>query len=217
MDVTDPRTLRALAHPLRLDLLEVLTMHGPATAAVCARRLGTTQANCSFHLRQLARFGFVEEAPSEDGRERPWQLTDLEQRWSPETGPASDHFERVFVQREVDRILGWVGRRDAEPQAWRSASILGGMTLPLTVEELDALGAKLRALFQPYIERLTDPSQAPDGARFVRVLLSAVPLPEPVDATPHDEATSPADGTPPATPPDDTTPETTPTDGGSRA
>lgn len=186
MDITDPRTLRALAHPLRLDLIEVLGMHGPATAAACARRLGTSQASCSFHLRQLANFGFVEEAPpSADSRERPWQLTDIEQRWSSDAGPAAEQLERVFVRREMDRILGWVTRSADEPPAWRQASFLGGMTLPVSAGELDEIGSRLREVLEPYVDRVADPSLAPDDARFVRVLLSAVPFdepPEPDDA-----------------------------------
>src|SRR4051794_8216025 len=75
MRVTDPQAIRALAHPLRLDLLELLAATGPATAAHCGRILDVPQANCSFHLRQLAKYGFVEEAGhGEDRRERRWQI-----------------------------------------------------------------------------------------------------------------------------------------------
>lgn len=70
-EITEPRQLRALAHPLRLDLIETLAALGPSTAAQCARELGQTQASCSFHLRQLAKYGYVEEAtPGTDRRER---------------------------------------------------------------------------------------------------------------------------------------------------
>ncbi len=132
MQITDPRALRALAHPLRLDLVELLGALGQATAAACARQLGTSQASCSFHLRQLAKYGFVEQAPpSEDSRERPWRLTDLEQNWSTDAGPAADQLERVFVQREADRILAWLAADDA-PDAWRKSSFVGGATLPVT-------------------------------------------------------------------------------------
>jgi hypothetical protein len=182
MDVTDPRALRALAHPLRLDLVELLGTAGAATAAECGRRLGTSQANCSFHLRQLAKYGFVEEArASGDGRERPWQLTDLEQRWSSDTA-ASEQFERVFVGREADRMLGWLAQVADEPGSWREAAFLGGMTLPLTAPELAAVRQRLRAVLDPYAERLGDRATWPAEARLVRVLLSATPLGEPVAA-----------------------------------
>jgi DNA-binding MarR family transcriptional regulator len=176
--ITDPKAMRALAHPLRLDLLEVLAELGPATAAACARALGSTQANCSFHLRQLAKYGFVERGPeSGDGREHVWQLTDLEQSWSSaEPDAATEQLERVFIQREADRMLHWAGAAAAEPEEWRKAPFLGGMTVPLTPDELRSVGERLRAVLQPYVERLENPATRPADARFVRVLLSATPL-----------------------------------------
>jgi predicted ArsR family transcriptional regulator len=171
--------MRALAHPLRLDLIEALTVLGPATAAACARHLGSTQASCSFHLRQLAKYGFVEQAAdSGDRRERPWRLTDLEQSWSAaDTGSeaAADHLGRVFLQREADRMLGWLDASAAEPAEWRRAAFSGGATLPVTVEELEEIGGQLRAVLEPYARRLRDRSAMPPGARFVRILLAATP------------------------------------------
>jgi DNA-binding MarR family transcriptional regulator len=177
--ITDPKALRALAHPLRFDLIELLGTHGPLTAADCARRLGTSQASCSFHLRLLAKYGFVEAAePTGDSRERPWRLTDLEQSWESDAGPAADQLERVFIQREAERMLGWVDRSDAEPERWVSAAFLGGMTLPLTPEELTSVRDELRAALAPFVQRLGDAATWPDDARLTRVLLSAVPLDE---------------------------------------
>jgi DNA-binding MarR family transcriptional regulator len=177
MKITDPKALRALAHPLRFDLIELLTAYGPMTAAECARRLDTSQATCSFHLRQLAKYGFVEEAPpSRDGRERPWRLTDLEQSWSSDAGPAVDQLERVFIQREAERMLGWVARGADEPVPWVRAAFLGGATLPLTPAELTSVRDGLRAVLGPYLPRLGDRSAWPEEARLVRVLLSGVPL-----------------------------------------
>ena len=73
--LTDPEVLEALAHPVRLDLLTYLMSDGPATASVCARAVGDTPSNCSYHLRALAGHGLVERASSRDGRERPWRAT----------------------------------------------------------------------------------------------------------------------------------------------
>jgi hypothetical protein len=82
-----------------------------------------SQASCSFHLRQLAKYGFVEEAAAgPDRRERVWQLTDVEQSWR--SGPATDQLDRVFAQREADRVLGWTARRAAEPAHWQDAAFL---------------------------------------------------------------------------------------------
>lgn len=74
--------LYALAHPPRWLLIEALTIESPATATRCAELTGESQATCSFHLRQLARYGFVEEAPSESKRERPWRLVATTRSWS---------------------------------------------------------------------------------------------------------------------------------------
>ena len=190
MQITDPRALRALAHPLRLDLVELLGALGQATAAACARQLGTSQASCSFHLRQLAKYGFVEQAPpSEDSRERPWRLTDLEQNWSTDAGPAADQLERVFVQREADRILAWLAAEDV-PDAWRKSSFVGGATVPMTIDELKSIRADLRAALAPYVQRLTDRSDWPADAHFVRILLAGTPLElaNPNDDNPEESA-----------------------------
>ena len=187
MQITDSRALRALAHPLRLDLIELLGAGGPTTAAECARRLGTSQASCSFHLRQLAKYGFVEEAPSSrDRRERPWRLTELEQRWSSES-PGAEHFERVFVGREADRILAWRANVLEQPESWREAAFLGGMTLPLTATELADVRQRLRAVLDGYIGRLGDRSAWPRDARLVRVLMSGTPLDESTEYTHGEE------------------------------
>lgn len=179
MSITEPRAIRALAHPLRLDLIELLGALGDATAAQCARRLGTSQASCSFHLRQLAKYGVVIESErSRDARERPWRLAELEQSWSSEAGTPADKLRSVFVDREARHMLGWTGRRREESAPWRRAAFLGGMTLPLTPSELDRVGAELRAILDRYVARLGKPMEWPQDARLVRLLLSAVPLPQ---------------------------------------
>src|SRR5918994_674238 len=176
MRITDPAALRALAHPLRLDLIEALTTLGPSTAARCGRHLGVSQASCSFHLRQLARYGFVEDAPAgADRRERTWRLTALEQTWSSASGPVADQLDRVFVRREADKMLGWVERSRSEPAEWQDVAFVGGATVPVTPAELREIRARLRAVLDPYVRRLADPSDRPAGARPVRILLSGTP------------------------------------------
>ena len=72
-EVSDARTFRALGHPVRLALLETLVIEGPLTATEAAEQIGESPTTCSFHLRQLARYGFVEEAGGGKGRARPWR------------------------------------------------------------------------------------------------------------------------------------------------
>ena len=159
-------TVRALAHPVRLDLIEVLATLGPSTAARCGRHLGVSQASCSFHLRQLAKYGFVEEAePGPDRRERVWRLSDVEQSW--QSGPVTDQLDRVFAQREADRMLGWTARRAAEPAR------LAGRGVP---RRRDPAGHRRRAADDPAaaagrarpVRGPNDRGRAPPGGRPIR-------------------------------------------------
>lgn len=180
MRVTDPRAIRALAHPLRLDLLELLGGINPATAARCAQMLGVSQASASYHLRQLAKYGFVEEGePSGDQRERPWRLISRSQVLDAPPGPAVDELARVEVEREIGKILDFVDRRANETGSWRDAAFRLGATLPMTPEELSTVRAQIETIMRPYIERLEGETVAPppDG-RWVRLFLTATPYSE---------------------------------------
>src|ERR1700733_12702837 len=75
LQVNDPALMRALAPPLRWQLLEALTHAGTLTATQASEILGETPANCAFHLRTLAKYGFAREAGGGRGRERPWTRT----------------------------------------------------------------------------------------------------------------------------------------------
>ncbi|TMR98335.1 ArsR/SmtB family transcription factor [Nonomuraea basaltis] len=177
MRITDPRAIRALAHPLRLDLIDLLGRIGPATATTCAKHLDTSQASCSFHLRQLAKYGYVTEAePSEDKRERLWQLTDHEQKWSrTEGGPAAMELERVFIEREAARMAAWTEARTSAAKAWQDAAFVSGVSVPLTPEELDAIGKEFMRLLEPYIARLSNLSLVPGDASSARIFLHGAP------------------------------------------
>src|ERR1700674_4257392 len=85
-EVDDVRVLRALAHPLRLALLNHLMAFGEQTASQCARVVGSSSSNCSYHLRSLPRFGLVEPVAAADGREHPWRSTATGLRFGPRVG-----------------------------------------------------------------------------------------------------------------------------------
>lgn len=118
-----------MAHPIRWVLIDALTVEGTATATRCAQIVGQSQGSCAFQLRQLARFGIVEEAPTTSRRERPWRLTTVRQSWSGGTSedPAGDRaaqeLSQVFVQRETDRIRRWVRDEGAAPAPWRQVAL----------------------------------------------------------------------------------------------
>jgi DNA-binding transcriptional ArsR family regulator len=181
MATSDPKAIRALAHPVRLDLLELLVAISPATAARCGRVLGVSQASCSFHLRQLEKYGFVEDAgPSGDKRERLWRVVD--RHLGVDTAGidplAAQQFGRVAIQREADRVLQYLDRRAAEPGPWRSAAGGLGTTLPMTADEAAEVKQGWTALLAPYEARAaaSDYRLRP-GQRYVRYFLAATPLP----------------------------------------
>ncbi len=126
--LNDPRELTALAHPVRMAIIELLSISGPLTATELADRLDETPANCSWHLRKLAQHGFVEEAEGGKGRQRPWQVPGLGFQWDDEHGSASAEERRaaealseVTMGRALDRLREAQQRMADEPEAWRTA------------------------------------------------------------------------------------------------
>jgi DNA-binding transcriptional ArsR family regulator len=182
--VTDPRALRALAHPLRLALLDHLMAFGPCTASECAEVVGSTASNCSYHLRVLARHGLAEPVAATDGRERPWQSTATGLAFGRLEEPGfrlgADTAERLLADRQVDDEAALAHRalaqRDELPEEWRDASLFAGYALRLTPAELKELGARLDALIRPYIG-LTR-GDAPDGSDVVALHLNAFRHPD---------------------------------------
>lgn len=185
--VSDVRTIRALAHPVRIALLEVLGIYGPMTATEAGERIAESPTTCSFHLRQLAKYGFVEEAGGGKGRARPWKMTSVGM-----TIPSSDDAEtevavaaltRLFRERQLSRYQAWVETRAMYPRRWRAAVGESQHVFWVTVDELEALGEELAALLVPrFRERLTDPSTRPEGALPVELLMFSYPIaPPPAD------------------------------------
>jgi len=190
-EVTDPRAMRALAHPLRLELLDLLAVEGTVTATRCAEVLGESQASCSFHLRQLAKYGFVEEAEPASWRERPWRLTSVSQRWSsvqadPAGTLAAAQLGQMFVERETARLLAWHRTVTAWPRPWRQAAKVSTTPAWLTPAELQEVTARLIQvvveLEDRLRERVEDPATRPTGARPVQLLVAGYPLPDPQPA-----------------------------------
>ncbi len=175
--------MRALAHPLKWALMEVLLVEGSATSTRCAEVVGDTQANCSFHLRQLARYGLVEEAPTSSKRDRPWRLTTTEQSWSTvqpdETGArAASELERVFIQHEMAKLMRWERSAHTYPETWRRAALRTGAMTWLTPEELAVLADEISELMFSYRNRAEDASLRPEGSRPVRLFAVGYPLPD---------------------------------------
>ncbi|HEX5990095.1 MAG TPA: helix-turn-helix domain-containing protein [Solirubrobacterales bacterium] len=181
--LTDPRALRAMAHPTRLELIGLLRRGGPLTATQAAEQIGESPASCSFHLRQLAKYGLVEEAGGGRGRERPWRATAISTEWpvfgeSEETRAAGEMLSRVVVERYFESAVEWLERQPGEPPEWAEAALFGDAQVEMTVAEMREVEARIRDLLEPYLKRLEDRSPPVAGSRPVSVIALAFPLAE---------------------------------------
>jgi DNA-binding transcriptional ArsR family regulator len=182
--IRDPQVMRALAHPARLTIMEHLSTTGEAvTATSCADIVGLSPSATSYHLRELARYGLVEEAPSRgDARERLWRSAvqswqlDLRSDATPETQAAEETLIDVYLARDFERVREWVRRARSEPKQWQDAAIISGPLLLMTAEELMALNAAVRELFEPY-RRRARVANPPEGGRIVAIHYAALPQP----------------------------------------
>ncbi|MGH2892553.1 MAG: winged helix-turn-helix domain-containing protein [Solirubrobacteraceae bacterium] len=180
--LTDPEVLEALAHPVRLDLLTYLMSNGPASATACARAVGDTPSNCSYHLRSLARHGLVESVESADRRQRPWRATitgfALDEGADPTTpsgrGTAAVMAASVALQQRL--LRDYLSHRDSVPGVWRDVDLASNYTLLVNPAELRVLGEQLDALIRPLIAAGRD--SAPADAALVEVDLFAFPRTE---------------------------------------
>ncbi|MGH7910259.1 MAG: winged helix-turn-helix domain-containing protein, partial [Candidatus Dormibacteraceae bacterium] len=183
-----PQTMRALAHPVRIALLEELSVWGPLTATEAGERIGESATTCSFHLRQLAHYGFVEEAGGGKGRARPWRMASIGMHMNPvqtdpEVAVAADAVTRLVRDRQLARYAAWLDTQHGYPTAWREAGDSTELLFWLTPEELkDLIGEVHQVLERRLDERLTDPSQRPPGALPVELLLFAYPMRPPARA-----------------------------------
>jgi DNA-binding transcriptional ArsR family regulator len=182
--VSDARTMRALAHPVRIALIEALVIGGAMTATEAGERIGESPTTCSFHLRQLAKYGLVEEAGGGRGRARPWRLTviglGLATPEDAETELAAAALLRLARERQLDRYRTWLQSKASYPRRWREAAEDSAYILFLTVEELEQLGKDLSAMLMPlFRERMADPSKRPAGSVPVELLLFSYPIAQP--------------------------------------
>jgi DNA-binding transcriptional ArsR family regulator len=178
MEISDPKAIRALAHPLRLDLLDLLVATGPATAAQCGRILRVSQASCSFHLRQLAKYGFVEDAgPGSDRRERLWRMPDPRIRL-PGGDAVTRQFHQVVVERAMQEILDYGGRADADSPEWQgTGGPIRGIAL-VSAAEAAEIRAKWKELLEPYFARAVGGGlRLQPGQRYLRYFMAGTPLP----------------------------------------
>ncbi|WP_203184420.1 helix-turn-helix domain-containing protein [Streptomyces pratensis] len=199
----DPAALKALTHPLRLKLLGLLRLHGPATASELAVRTSESSASTSYHLRVLAKYAFVAEAEHRDGRERRWQAVhsvtsaDNAAMLATPAGRAMlvlvrrrqlEHLQQTIEQHEADIDAGRLG------EEWHDPSGIDDLMPRLTPESLrelrDAMTAKLA--------ELTAGDEQDPRARQVVLLTAGLPLAPGTPGVPGGQDAAGRHGTPSA-------------------
>ena len=186
--LTDPKMMRALAHPARIAIWSHIGLRGSVTATECAEVAGLSPSACSYHLRTLARYGFIEEdrASAANGRERPWRARLL--AFTLEDRPDSSAAERVASRLLVENMRAsseevrarYLDRQSEYPADWRSAAGETFSAAHVTPEELDELRTKMLAVIEPYIR--LDPAERSPGALPVQIMLDMFPWFTPEEA-----------------------------------
>jgi hypothetical protein len=171
-------SLRALAHPLRWKLIDLLDSRGQATATQCAEELGEAVASCAYHLGILGKYGYAEQVPGYPGREKPWRLTDVPQNLSsagPDQVSAQEAESAVdaFLDHELARMKARFRQRSQEPAEWQEGAGILGETAWLTADEMAATWAAMKDLILRFADRSRDPSRRPEGAREVRLFAAS--------------------------------------------
>ena len=179
--ITDARAMRALAHPLRVALLEAMRRDGEVTATRAAELLDESPGNMSWHLQTLAKYGFVEETGEGRGRTRPWRLTSDSRSFEthmtdPEVAAAGEALERTFIDRMHEQLREWWSRRLTYPVKWRRAAFMTDTVSYVTAAELTEIMDEVRAIYTRYADR-TAKENRPAGALPVHLYAHGHPLP----------------------------------------
>lgn len=173
--INDPERIRALTHPLRLRLLDLLAERGELTATQCAELTGESVASCSFHLRMLEKYGFIERAEAR-GREKPWKARSTGGYATgidpdvPGSLQATSELARITFQQRSQSLWNALERLNEEPPEWLDATRLMNSAFWATAAEAAELGDQIMALFERFEGRRDDQATRPDGARRVRVM-----------------------------------------------
>lgn len=179
----DLESLKALAHPLRVRIVDTLSTYGAATATGLADRLGESSGATSYHLRQLAKHGFVREVEGRGtGRERWWErppggltLTTPELMESPAGKAASRLIVREWSTNRERILQDFIDRGpEVLSREWQEASMMHLTNLVLTVEQLDELNKQLQSFLADFSDRYRD--QQVEGARPVHIHINGFPV-----------------------------------------
>lgn len=174
----DPAMLRALAHPLRVEILAVLDELGEATATQIAEKVGESPSNCSFHLRTLAKAGFIERGEAK-GTSKPWKSVYQSRDLSPEAGNpesmrTSATIGALYVQHEANRVVDFLTRHGLSDEEWLPGTTVNTAAFWATKEELAELAAEIEHLADRFRGR-KDPAKRPIGSRKAHLFVTLNP------------------------------------------
>lgn len=180
-EISDPKAMRALAHPVRLAILDAMRNEGQLTATRAADLLDQSPGNMSWHLQTLAKYGFIVEAEGAKGRSRPWKIAPGTNKFNPtEAVPGSlDAVEQLVItvlDRSFEQLQEWWRQRNDFGGAWFEASFIKEDTSFLTSAELAEISEHMDQLLCRYDER-SEPAQRPAGAQPVHMVTFAHPMP----------------------------------------
>jgi predicted transcriptional regulator len=188
--LTDPRMMRAIAHPVRMALLEAMEQSESKTltATQASELLGESPANCAFHLRTLGKYGFVTEAGGGRGRERPWRLAyrslEIAPPWQDtESRVAVEAVTTVWIDRWLDRAKTLLRQVLGYPAEWQEAATASQRVLYLTPAEAVQLAADTHQLWDRFRDRDEDPARRPPGSLRFEVLAFGYPVEAPPGGT----------------------------------
>ncbi|MEO3745863.1 helix-turn-helix domain-containing protein [Plantactinospora sp. B5E13] len=197
----DTAQIRVLAHPLRARLLATLRSEGPATATRLAQELGTNTGATSYHLRQLADAGLVEEeAERGTGRQRWWRAAHQVSHWRnsdfdqhPDARAAADWLFRYALRVHADQTERWLENQHDFPTEWRDTAGFSDFLFRLTPGQFRQLSDELHAVLDRYRHSLVsmdpdnlaekDGTGEPNGTERVLLYLHAFPVRGPMPLT----------------------------------
>jgi DNA-binding transcriptional ArsR family regulator len=184
--VTDPKMMRAMAHPARLAIMDILRREGPASATELAPRVGVSPSAASWHLRHLAGFGLVRDGePHPDGRARRWEAAVRGFRFDVPDEPEGFSAARALTREMMAHAQGIAAQWLAEVEPgldgeWSRAGGVSNTRVVVDTAELAAILDGIEMVLAPYVNR--DPGERPAGSRSVRLVRFALPEGQDADA-----------------------------------
>lgn len=190
--VSDPTALRALAHPIRLALLEAIALRGSLTATEAAAIVGGSVPNTAYHLRTLGKHGYIVEAERAGGRERPWKLGTVGIRTDPDdadviTARAAQGLGAFMLEHWLARGRWYREHRTEYPAEVRAASTDSQYVLFATPAEVEQVQEQIHGLLMRFTDRIADPALRPAGSVPFELLMLSHPFEKPGTSNPPAE------------------------------